>query len=440
MQFKSLVAAAALTGFVAANTASFLFVLLTIFLDSTLTTATPSISSGCSFSSFTATVPAQVASVAACPTAIGDINISGNGFGSIDLTGVKQIYGNLRINGTQLATVFNAPTLQLVSGQLSISDATTLATVNLAQLTTVGTLVYNALPALTSTGLTTGITSAESIVFTNTGLTSLAGINVYKLTNFEVSNNADIATIDSGLESVTDTLAINYNSDKVEVYLDQLTSAQNIIFQKIASLSVGNLTTVNGSLSLESNTLESFDFPVLTNLGNSLSIEQNDDLEEFGFPVLKNIGGALSIQSNDHLESFSFFPNLTTIGGSVTLDGDFNNGTFPKLNRVAGGFNLTSTGSLTCDSFVKLNSNGAIKGDKFYCEGASSTVSSSSSKSGNANGQSTNTATSGSGSGSGSSATTSGSSSTRSSGAAPASGFQLATFGAIFAGVGAFLF
>lgn len=423
MQFKSLIAVAAISGLAAAN-------------NSTLTTATPSVTLACSFSSFTATVPAQVAQVAACPTAVGDILISGNAFGTIDITGVKQVYGNLRVNGTQQATAFIAPTLQLVSGQLRISDATILGSINLAQLTTVGSLVYNALPALTATGLTSGVTSADSILFTNTGLTSLAGINVYKLTNFEVSNNADIASIDSGLTSVTDTLTINYNSDKVDVYLDKLSTAQNIIFQKIASLSVGNLTAVNGSLSLQSNSFESFNFPVLTNVGNSLAIDQNDEVEELGFPALKSVGGALSIQSNDQLQSFSYFPNLTTIGGSVTIDGAFNNGSFPKLNRVAGGFNLTSTGLLSCDSFVKLNSAGDIKGDKFYCQGASSTVSSSSSKSGNANGQSTKTAGSSS-SGSSSASTTATSSK---SGAAPVVSAQLVTVAGLFAGVGALLF
>ncbi|KAM9914921.1 hypothetical protein OXX69_000193 [Metschnikowia pulcherrima] len=427
MQFKTLAVAAAVSGLAAAN-------------NSTLTTATPSVTSACSFKDFTATASSQVASVAACATAVGDILISGDAFGAIDITGVKQIYGDLRINGTQQATSFNAPTLQLVSGQLEISDATILSNVNLAQLTTVGTLVYNALPALESTGLTSGVTSAESILFTNTGLTSLSGINVYKLTTFEVSNNADIASIDSGLESVTDTLAINYNSDKVEVYLDQLTSAQNVIFQKIASLSVGNLTAVNGSLSLQSNTFEDFEFPVLTSVGNSLSIEQNDDLTEFDFPVLKTIGGALSIQDNSDLESFSFFPNLTSVGGSITIDGDFNNGTLPKLNKVSGGFNLTTTGELSCDSFIKLNSNGDIKGDKFYCEGASSTVSSSSSKSGNANGESTSTSGSSSGSSSSSSASSTSPSSSKSSGAAPVAAVKLVSVAVVFATVGAFLF
>lgn len=408
----------------------------TNFIDSTLTTATPSVTKACSFSDFTATASSQVAQVAACATAVGDITITGGNLGTIDLTGTKQIFGNLFVNDTK-AVVFNAPTLQLVSDGLTISDSTILATVNLAQLTTVGTLLFNALPALTLTGLTSGITSADEITISNTGLTSLGGVAVFELKVFDVNNNPDIETIDSSLQSVTDFLSINYNAEKVEVTLDELTSANNVVFQSIASLSVANLTAVNGSLSLDSNSFDTFEFGALTKIGSSLSIEDNSELESFDFPQLQTIGGALNIIDNEKLSSFSYFPKLTSIGGSVNLDGDFNNGTFPKLTKVAGGFNLTTSGELSCNDFASLNLAGGIKGDKFYCEGASSTISSSSSKSGNSNGSSTNTATD-------SSSTTSSSTTTRAaSGAAPVAAFELATlvtFVAAFVGVGAALY
>lgn len=404
--------------------------------DSTLTTATPSVAKSCQFKDFTATATSQVAQVAACATAVGDIFISGDGVGAIDLTGTEQVYGNLRVNGT-VAVSFNAPTLQLVSGELSLSDSTILESVNFAQLTTVGSFVLNALPALKQAGLTSGLTSAQDITIANTGLTSLEGINVYELRTFDVNNNLDIELIDSGLQSVTDTLSINYNSDEVEVILDQLTSAKNIDMQSIASLSAANLTTVNGSLSLESNSFESFEFKVLKTIGNSLSINKNDELEEFEFPELTTIGGALNIEDNEKLKSFSYFPKLTKIGGSVNLGGNFDNGTFPKLLVVSGGFNLTTTGELSCDNFVKLNKDGDIRGDKFYCEGASSTISSSSSKSGNSNGSSTDSSDSDSDSSSSSAAS---GSSSKDSGAAPVAGVKLATFAAVFAGVGAMLY
>merc|ERR1712080_321853 len=140
-----------------------------------------------------------------------------------------------------------------------------------------------------------------------------------------------------------------------------------VSFQSINSLSVANLTKI----------------------GESLTIQKNDNLEEIDFPKLKSIGGALVIQLNDELKSFDGLPKLETIGGSVNLKGKFDNGTFESLQRVAGGFNLDSTGDLTCLEFNKLNKDGDIKGDKFVCKAADESSSSSSSKKGNSNGTAT---------------------------------------------------
>lgn len=266
-----------------------------------------------------------------------------------------------------------------------------MSTLNLAQLTTVGTLQFNALPALEKTGLGSGITSADSIIISDTGLTSLDGINVYKLKVLDVNNNGDIESIDSGLQKVTDSLSISYNAEKVDVTLDQLTEVNSASFESINSLSAANLTKVTGALALVSNSIDKIEFKELKSVGKSLTISKNDDLEEIDFPKLTSIGGALNIIDNEELSSFDGFSKVKTISGSVTLDGKFDNGTFDSLTRVAGGFNLTSTGDLSCKEFTALNKKGDIKGDKFYCKGASSTVSSSSSKKGNKHGESQST-------------------------------------------------
>lgn len=374
-------------------------------------------------------------SVAACATAVGDVTIQGDSFGSIELTGVEQFYGKLTIQNATKAETLNAPSLQLVSGDLVITANTVLSTLNLAQLTTVGTFNLNALPALEKTGLSSGITSADEIIISDTGLTSLDGINVYKLKVFNVNNNGDIESIDSGLQKVTDTLSISYNAEKVDVSLDDLTEANVVYLQSINSLSVSNLTKITGSLSLDSNSIDKIEFKGLESVGKSLSISENDDLEELDFPQLSSIGGALKIEDNEELSSFDGFPKLKTIGGSVVLSGKFDNGTFDSLNKVSGGFNLTSTGDLSCSDFTKLNKAGDIKGDKFYCRGASSTVSSSSSKKGNKNGESTSGSDSDS-----SDSSSSSSSSSHSSGASNTAVVKLLTVIVGFVSVGVALY
>lgn len=401
-----------------------------------MTTATPSVKSECSFKDFTATASNQVQQVAACATAVGDITVQGESFGTVELTGVEQIYGSLHVKNATKATTINAATLQLVSGVLEFNANTILSNLNLAQLTTVGSFSLNALPALEKTGLTAGITSADSVIISDTGLSSLTGINVFKLKVFNVNNNDNIDTIDSGLQEVTDTIDISYNAEKVDVILKQLSSAKNIVLQQVNSFSAPNLTIANGSFAVSSCSVEKVELAKLTSIGNSLTINKNDDLTELDFPNLKSIGGALQISDNSELRSFSGFPKLETIGGSVNINGTFDNGTFESLKRVSGGFILKTDGKLSCSAFNKLNTNGDIKGDKFQCEDRQTTSSSSSKKSGSA------TETSGSsetGSDSSSSASGSSSSSSKKGGAASNNG-KLASVVAAFAAVGVALF
>lgn len=260
---------------------------------------------------------------------------------------------------------------------------------NLAQLTTVGSLNFVTLPALDTIGLVSGITSAESVIISDTRIKSLNGINVFKLQTFDINNNGEIDVINSGLQSVTDRLNIADNNEKVDVNLDQLASANNFILGKVGSLSATNLTSINGSFSIMSSNVGEIALAKLTAIGASLTIDRNDNLTEIDFPVLKSIGGALEIGDNSELEDFGGFPKLETVGGTVNLTGSFNNGSFPSLTRVAGGFIINSKGGeLSCSSFDKLNSQGVIKGDQYSCAGADGTSSSSSSKAGNANGTS----------------------------------------------------
>ncbi|KAI5955677.1 ECM33 [Candida jiufengensis] len=405
--------------------------------NSTLTTATPSVNSGCSFSDFTATASGQVASVAACETAVGDVTIQGDAFGTVELTGLKQLYGDLSIiNATQASTV-NAPTLQLISGTFEVNANTILSNLNLAQLTTVGTLNLNALPALESTGLASGLTSADSIIISDTGLNQLTGINVYRLKVFNVNNNGDIDTIDSGLQEVTDTIDISYNAEKVDVILNQLTSANNVILQSVNSFQAPNLTQTNGSVAFSSSSIEKIELKQLKSIGKSLTINKNEDLDEVDFPKLETIGGALQISDNDNLKSLDGFPELNSVGGAVNINGSFDNGTFSSLTRVAGGFILKIDGELSCSAFNKLNSNGDVKGDKFQCQDKVTTSSSSSKKSGSDSSSDSSSSETGSSSGgSGSSSSGSSSSSSRKSDANTARVGLLASVMAAFGAIG----
>lgn len=390
-----------------------------------MTTATPSVASGCSFSKFTATASAQVAQIAACATAVGDVTIYGAGFGNIDLTGTEQFYGNLVISNATQVSAFNAPTLELVSGELTFNGSTILETINLAVLTTVGTLTINACSQLDTLDLTTGITSADNITIADTALTTLEGINVVELKIFNVNNNKDITTINSGLQSVTDSLAISYNAQGVNVTLDQLSSAYNIYLQDVGALSLSNLTTVNSSLVLDNCQFETLEIKNLTSIGNSLTITDNSDLTDISFPALTAIKGAFIIENDDSLSTIDGFPVLKSVSGSVSLDGSLDNVTFPELTKVYGSFNLTSTGELSCNQFEKENKDLTVSG-LTNCVGKTDSTSSSGTLKSSSSGSSSET---------GSSSSTS--SSTKKSDASSASVAYLTPFLAAFMAVGA---
>lgn len=282
----------------------------------------------------------------------------------------------------------------MISGEFTLDGNTILSTLNLAALTTVGTLNFQALPQVQETGLITGISSADTVIISDTGLTSLDGINVSTLKTFDINNNKKIAIINSNLKNVTDSLSISFNADTVDVVFNQLLTAKNVIFQSISSLTANNVTSINGSLTLTGTSLDHIDFPALKSIGSSLTISKNSDLEEIDFPQLVSLGGALQITDNEKLSNINGFPKLKTISGSVTINGTIDNGTFSSLQTVAGGFTFSSNGDLTCDAFNQLNK-GVIEGDKYACSGAGAASSSSSAKSGNVGGTATGSASAG---------------------------------------------
>ena len=384
----------------------------------------------CSFSDFTATASTQVAQVAACATAVGEVTVHGDVLEAIDLTGLEAFYGSLSVKNATNAKSFVAPNLELVSGSLVLDSNTILDTVNLALLTTVGTLEFSALPHLESTGLTTGITSAENITISDTSFVNVNSINVFLLKIFNVNNNKDIELIDSGIKKITDTLSISSNSENLDVSLDLLTTANQVYFESINSLSVANLTSVNDSLTFETTSLDKISILKLTNIGGSLTIDGNDNLEEVSLPQVTSVGGVLVVKDNLKLESFEGLSKLKTVGGSATIDGAFNNVTFDALNRVSGAFNLTSTGDLSCSSFTKANKF-TVEGNE-SCSGAKDETFSSGTKS------DTSSSTGSSSSTSGSSSSTS-SSSKKSDGAA-ASVPRLTAFVTLMMGLGVALY
>lgn len=369
---------------------------------------------------------ADLDNLASCTAISGDLEISGS-LGAAALNNVKAIYGSLIIDSAVSLSSFSAGSLSTVTDKLSLTNLTILSTLDLPLLSTVGSINFVTLPALSSINLNAGVQKINSLYISDTALESLDGFDVSSLDVFNVNNNKNLNSIDAKLQNVKTALEVSYNSDEVEVTFDELEWANNITFRDVASISLAKLSKVNASLGFINNTVSSIEIPSLESIGGSLSIVSNDELESIDLSNLTSISGGFDVSNNTQLDNIDGFDALQTVGGAIIFVGNFSNASLPSLKRVSGGVTIESDGELDCDSFNSLDKKGAIQGDSYVCKGASTSTS--------AAGSSTSKASSSTGS---ASATGSVSSSASSSSSKGAAGYVAVQAGSLLAGAGAF--
>lgn len=344
--------------------------------------AQPSISgtSECTYSKgYTASSQADLDKLN-CVTFDGDLTIKGD-LSSASLASIQQIKGSLTINNATNLKTFTANSLIAVSESLTLTDLTILDTLTIPNLYKVGSLHLQALPALEELSFTAGLYSADSILISDTELSSLKGLNLDTVGTLDVNNNKNLQEVNIPLKTVSTALGVTYNAEAVQVSFDDLVWANNITFRDVGSVSLDNLTAVNQSLAFFNNSLDSIALDNLETIGGSLSISGNDDLNEVEFPELTSIGGAFIISGNNDLEGITGFDSLKTVGGAITFKGKFTNATLSSLKSVKGGATIESTGDLDCSAFNKLSKKGGIQGKGYKCKSPHTSTSAKASKS-----------------------------------------------------------
>lgn len=332
--------------------------------------------------------------LSSCETFTGDIVIVSQAAGDISLNGVQQITGSLSSdNATQVSSI-SAPQLNSIGDKFSLTSLTGLTALNFGSLTSVGSIEWEALPELQTLAFTKGVSQADSVSIVNTGLTSLNGISLKSIGDFNIAENGYLETVNvNDLKNATGLISFAGNLDSLNLELPNLESAANISLRNVSSFTVPSLQTLKGLLGLYGDSFLNFSAPNLTSTGD-VSIVGNPALNNISLPVLKTVNGGFSISKNDKLKNISF-PELETVGGALDFSGVFDVADLPSLKHVKGALNVQSTGNFSCAPFNELNSNQVV-GGKFTCHN-----------------QTANPTTNGGGSG-----TTSGSSSTASSSAA----------------------
>lgn len=258
-----------------------------------------------------------------CGTYNGDIVIDATASGSIAITGISHLRGDLTCNNATGLTGLSFHQLVTISGGFSLEGLTRLADLNFDSIMEVGDIGFYDLPALQVLDFATGIETADRVTISNTGLRDLSGIELVACNSLDISRNSNLITINlNGITNTTGEINIVANGAGLDVSLGGLTSSSGINVQNADTLNFTVLDTVTGTLELSYNNFRSFAAPDLT-LVLDMDITNNPLLSNLSFPLLPEITGGLSITNNSRLTAISGFPDLTTISGNLNLTGRF---------------------------------------------------------------------------------------------------------------------
>ena len=282
----------------------------------------------------TITASADASALASCTTYSGSVAIptglsvptDQNGHQALSVEGVQVITGNLTVTNAIMLASLSFGSLQSIGG-FELGGLTVLSELSMPQITKVNQLNFTALPALQQLSFGgTGITQAASILITNTGLSSLQGINnLQEVDFFNVNNNPSLQNISLQVTSIKNSLDIEANDGYVtglQTTFPLLETAQNMTFRNCSSVSLPSLANVSEDLGFYGNTMQSFAAPNLTTCGGLIFVD-NTDLTNISLPMLTSINASYQIANNTQLKIINGFQKLSIIGGALDFNGNF---------------------------------------------------------------------------------------------------------------------
>lgn len=212
-------------------------------------------------------------------------------------------------------------------GGFELGSLTVLSELSFPQLTSVGSLNFTALPALQQLSFGgSGISQADSILITNTGLSSLQGINNLKeVETFNVNNNQALQNISLQVTNIKNALDIEANdglASGTSTSFPMLQSATNMTFRNCSSVSLPSLANVSQYLGFYGNTMELFEGPNLTTVGGLIFVD-NTELTNISIPKLTSVNNTYQIANNTLLKEINGFTKLAVIKGALDFRGNF---------------------------------------------------------------------------------------------------------------------
>ncbi|KAJ5081549.1 hypothetical protein NUU61_009813 [Penicillium alfredii] len=319
--------------------------------------------------------------LSSCSTISGDLTINEAFSGDLNLDGVKKIEGGLIADKADNVTSITAPSLTSIGKTFELNGLTKVTLLKFPELTSVGSIKWEALPKLQSLSFDKGVTKAGDVLITNTGLNNLDGITLKTVQKFEITDNTDLRKINiNNMQNASNVINFAGNYDGLEIDLPNLGTGTNITCRNISSISVPSLEKLTGQLGFWGTKFRTFSAPNLTHTGD-LVFNDNSKLSNISMPQLKKVDGGFTIARDDKLTSVSL-GKLERITGALDFSGSFDEVSLSGLKSVDGGFNLQSShGKFSCQKFDALKDDRQIKG-KYTCDASADHPTTSSGKSG----------------------------------------------------------
>jgi hypothetical protein len=311
----------------------------------------------------TITQPTQVIE---CEVVDGDLIIDEDLTGDILINTVETITGDFVANNSAVVSI-SSPTIDTVEGTFTLMDLDLLGTLNMDALRTLNKISLVRLNALrTLTFGTTGVTSASDVEIITTNLGDLSGLNLATVRNMNIATNDRLEDFNSDLVNITGSLIVEGNGRAsgrmLGMNMTRLVSASELQLSNVREFNAPRLSNVDKSLKFTNNPLlETFNGDNITEIGESLTFDENDSLTNISFKLLESVAD-MTIRNNSKLLELDTFPELTTIRGALVLAGAFEKVDLPSLEEIRGTATVTSTTDIQefCDYFKEIEDNGNI--------------------------------------------------------------------------------
>ena len=277
---------------------------------------------------------ADASQVASCTTYSGSIaiptdlsdSVDDNGHNMLSVDNVQKIVGNVTINDAVSLESLSFGALRSLSG-LQLGNLTVLSSLSMPDIQTIGQINLTGIPALQQFSFgNDGVSQTSSILITNTGLTSLEGLDQLEtVDSFNVNNNPGLQNITLGVTSIKNAINIAANDgfqSGLTTAFPQLQTAMNMTFRNCSSVSLPQLANVTQYLGFYGNTMESFAAPNLTTTGGLVFID-NTALTNISIPLLTSVNASVQIANNTMLKKIDGIQKLSTVTASLDLNGNF---------------------------------------------------------------------------------------------------------------------